>query len=241
MLSPVRSLAVMVAGLALVVAASTRVDAQIHGVPASVTSMGFGGSHSFTPGIPASVTSLGPNGFGGGHARFGNCCFGPFFQTGSQSAMFTRGRHSRHNFFGSTLPLYGGYSVPYTQVVVVQPDTGDGEDDEDYYDGGPTIFDRRGSRRTRVVQVEREPAPAVQPVVAAEPPAPVVPQASTVIVFRDGHQTELQNYAIVGGTLFDLTDNLSHKIQLADVDLAATHKANDARGVDFQIPGSPGQ
>jgi hypothetical protein len=62
-----------------------------------------------------------------------------------------------------------------------------------------------------------------------------------VIVFRDGHQTELQNYAIVGNTLFDLTDNLTHKIQLADVDLAATHKANDARGVDFQIPGSPGQ
>src|SRR4030081_2152557 len=122
MLSPVRSLGVMVAGLALVVVASPRLDAQIHGVPASVTSLGFGGSHSFTPGVPASVTSLGPNGFGGGHARFGNCCFDPFFQTGSQSAMFTRGRHSRHNFFGTTLPFfgttlpfYGGYSVPYTQ------------------------------------------------------------------------------------------------------------------------------
>jgi len=232
----------MVAGLALVVAASTRVDAQIHGVPASVTSMGFGGSHSFTPGIPASVTSLGPNGFGGGHARFGNCCFGPFFQTGSQSAMFTRGRHSRHNFFGSTLPLYGGYSVPYTQVVVVQPDAGYGDEDEENYEGGPTIFDRRGSRRpTRVVEVEREPAPVVQPVVAAELPAPVVPQPNTVIVFRDGHQAELQNYAIVGDTIFDFTDNLSHKIQLGDIDLSATHKANDARGVDFQIPSGAGQ
>ena len=91
------------------------------------------------------------------------------------------------------------------------------------------------------MEVEREPAPAVQPAIAAEPPAPVVPQPRTVIVFRDGHQTELQNYAIVGNTLFDLTDNLSHKIQLADVDLAATHKANDARGVDFQIPANAGQ
>ena len=242
-----RSLVVGV-GLLLVVVAPLLLDAQIHGVPASVTSIGFGGSNSLTPGVPASVTSLGPNGFGGGHARFSNCCFDPFFQTGSQSPMFTRGRHFRRDgdFFGSTLPVFGyGYSVPYTQVVVVQPDTGYGDEEDEYYEGGPTIFDRRGSRarRTRVVEVEREPAPApaVQPAVAAVPPVPIVPQPSTVIVFRDGHQTELQNYAIVGDTLFDLTDNLTHKIQLADVDLAATHKANDARGVDFQIPGSPGQ
>jgi hypothetical protein len=46
----------------------------------------------------------------------------------------------------------------------------------------------------------------------------------------------LQNYAIVGDTLFDLADNRSHKIQLADLDLPATRKANDARGVDFQVP-----
>jgi len=62
-----------------------------------------------------------------------------------------------------------------------------------------------------------------------------------VIVFRDGHQAELQNYAIVGDTIFDFTDNLSHKIQLGDIDLSATHKANDARGVDFQIPSGAGQ
>jgi hypothetical protein len=241
MLARMRSFFVVL-GLVLVVVATPRLYAQIHGVPASVTSFGFGGSHSLTPGVAASVTSLGPRGFGGGHARFGNCCFNPFFETGSRSPMFTRGRHFHRNFFGSTLPFYG-YGVPYTQVVVVQPDAGYGDDDDDYYEGGPTIFDRRGAsaRRTRVVEVEREPAPAVQPAVAAEPPATVVPQPSTVIVFRDGHQTELQNYAILGDTLFDLTDNLSHKIQLADIDLQATHKANDARGVDFQIPGSAGQ
>ena len=67
--------------------------------------------------------------------------------------------------------------------------------------------------------------------------APVVPQPSTVIVYRDGHQMELQNYAIVGGTIFDLTDNRSRKILLAEIDLPATRKANDERGVDFQVPG----
>jgi hypothetical protein len=205
---------------------------QIHGVPASITSFGFGGSTSRTPGFAASVTSLGPNGFGGGHSRFGNCCFNPFFQTGSQSPIFVRGRHSHRNFFGGGLPIYSmPYSVPYTQVVVVQPD---GTDDEEDYDGGPTIFDRRESHYARPRVVEPEPAP--QPAAAVLPPEPVVSQPSTVVVFRDGHQTELQNYAIVGDTLFDLTDNRSHKIQLADLDLAATRKANDARGVEFQVP-----
>jgi hypothetical protein len=47
-------------------------SAQINGVPASVTSIGFGGHHDRMPGVPASVTSLGPNGFqGGGGPRLG--------------------------------------------------------------------------------------------------------------------------------------------------------------------------
>jgi len=125
------------------------------------------------------------------------------------------------------------YGVPYSDVGAVQPDE---TDDEEDYDGGPTIFDRRGSRYARPRVVEPEPAP--QPVAAVLPPEPVVPQPSTVVIFRDGHQTELQNYAIVGDTLFDLTDNRSHKIQLADLDLTATRKANDARGVEFQVPES---
>jgi hypothetical protein len=219
------------AGFLLVVAATPWLDAQIHGVPASVTSFGFGGSHSFTPGVAASVTSLGPHGFGG-HARFGSCCFNPFFQSRGQSPMFVRGHRSRRGFF----PFSGvGYGVPYTQVVVVpEPDAyDDGE-----YEGGPTIFDRRGSYsgRPTVRTVEPEPGPAPQPAAAATPPEPVVAQPSTLLIFRDGHQAELQNYAIVGDTLFDLTDNRSHKIQLADLDLPATIKANDARGVDFQVP-----
>ena len=221
-------------GLLFLVGGVPRLQAQIHGVPASVTSMGFGGSTSFTPGVAASVTSLGPNGFGGG-ARFSNCCFNPFSQNVAQPPVIFRGRHAHRVFFPVAVPVY---SVPYTQVVIVQPEAAAYEDEE--YEGGPgpTIFDRRGTRvnRPRARAVEPEPEPAPQPVVVAAPPEPVVPQPSTVLVFRDGHRSELQNYAIVGDTLFDLADNRSHKIQLADLDLPATRKANDARGVDFQVP-----
>ena len=216
----------------LLVSGTCWLQAQIHGVPASVTSFGFGGSTSLTPGVAASVTSLGPNGFGG-HARFGTCCFNPFFQSGSQSPLFVRGHHFRHAFFPVAVPVY---TVPYTQVVIVQPEEAAYDDEE--YEGGPTIFDRRGSRssHSRARFVEPEPAPAPQPAAVAAPPEPVAPQPSTLLVFKDGHQAELQNYAIVGDTLFDLADNRSHKIQLADLDLLATRKANDARGVDFQVP-----
>ena len=79
-----------------------------------------------------------------------------------------------------------------------------------------------------------EPAPA-----RAEDP--VTAQPSTVLVFKDGHQSDVLNYAIVGDTLFDLGAGRTRKILLADLDLPATHKANDERGVDFQIPASARQ
>jgi hypothetical protein len=57
-----------------------------------------------------------------------------------------------------------------------------------------------------------------------------------VLVFKDGHQLEVANYAIVGNTLFDLTGGRRHKIALTELDLTATAKQNDERGIDFQIP-----
>jgi hypothetical protein len=57
-----------------------------------------------------------------------------------------------------------------------------------------------------------------------------------VLVFKDGHQQEVSNYAIVGGTLYDLSDGRSRKIALAQLDLPATVKQNDGRGIDFELP-----
>jgi len=63
------------------------------------------------------------------------------------------------------------------------------------------------------------------------------PSPATVIVFRDQHQQEVRNYAIAGGTLWVLNDHIAaRKIPLSELDLAATTKANDERGVEFQIP-----
>jgi hypothetical protein len=58
---------------------------------------------------------------------------------------------------------------------------------------------------------------------------------ATVLVFRDQHKLEVQNYAIVGQTLWAFAPQ-HQKIALSDLDLAATTKANDDRGVTFRSP-----
>jgi hypothetical protein len=60
---------------------------------------------------------------------------------------------------------------------------------------------------------------------------------STVLVFRDQHQQEVQNYAIVGQTLWIFAPQRTQKVPLSDLDLPTTTKANDDRGVDFHVPG----
>jgi hypothetical protein len=66
--------------------------------------------------------------------------------------------------------------------------------------------------------------------------APAKPDPETVLVFRDQHRQEISNYAIAGGTLWVLSEQSAKKIPLADLDLEATAKANDERGVEFQVP-----
>ncbi len=59
---------------------------------------------------------------------------------------------------------------------------------------------------------------------------------ATVLVFRDQHKQEVRNYAIVGQTLWNFAPDHTQKIPLSDLDLPATTKANDERGVDFRLP-----
>ena len=58
----------------------------------------------------------------------------------------------------------------------------------------------------------------------------------TELVFRDKHTEEVQNYAIVGQTFWILNADKARKIPIAQLDIPATQKANEDRGVDFQLP-----
>jgi hypothetical protein len=211
------------------------------GVPASVTSFGFGGQAG--SGVPASVTS---QGFGSGpnvriHNPFfnqPNCCINPLFPSNGDRGRGRRQQWSQQSSWG-TVPYY---TVPYTPVILVGQGDEYGEEpppQEDAYRGGPTIFDRRGPGMQERPDLERmsrreesedvEPAAKAEPVRAAEQP-------NTLLVFKDGHKIEVQNYAIIGDTLYDMTPGHSRKVLVADLDVAATVKQNDERGVDFRLP-----
>ncbi|HME33910.1 MAG TPA: hypothetical protein VKF84_01640 [Candidatus Sulfotelmatobacter sp.] len=66
--------------------------------------------------------------------------------------------------------------------------------------------------------------------------APILPD--TMLVFRDQHKQEVRNYAIVGQTLWNFAPQHTEKIPLSDLDLPATTKANEERGVTFRVPAS---
>jgi hypothetical protein len=58
----------------------------------------------------------------------------------------------------------------------------------------------------------------------------------TVLVFRDGHRQEIQNYAIVGQTLWIFDEHTSSRIPVSDLDVTATQTENRQRGVRFSLP-----
>jgi hypothetical protein len=78
----------------------------------------------------------------------------------------------------------------------------------------------------------REPARRSQTYSRAEPSTP------TELVFKDQHQEDVENYAVVGKILWIFNEQQARKVPLADLDLSATQKVNEDRGVEFQPPRS---
>ena len=76
-------------------------------------------------------------------------------------------------------------------------------------------------------------------------PAPVeLPPA--VLVFRDGRKEEVSSYTIMNGTIYSKANYWTSgawnkKIQVADLDVPATLKINQERGLNFVLPGSPNE
>jgi hypothetical protein len=199
------------------------------GVPASVTSFGFGGHPGFH-GVPASVTSLGFGVNSGFRGVPGNRnSFGFDRRHGIHEEPFEFRHHHRRGFYA---PFYGGYYdyLPYGYPYY-SSDLDYGEDPSYDPQAAREFDDRQVLNNDYRAELNTPREPPTQP--AAEP---VQDQPSTVLIFKDGHQVEVANYAIVGATLYDLSDGRSKKVQLADLDLPATVKENDERGVEFQLP-----
>ena len=203
-------------------------QAQINGVPSSVTSPGFGG-HAVN-GTPASVTSLGPRGITPAQNQrvtFGTVPVLPPPQNNHHG-------HPHHRNDWNSIGTY--YAVPVAVPYPVETQEVADENPEDADDQpGPTIFDRHGARGAEYIPPREAPVAYKQPEGAPDP-ASETPADPTTLVFKGGRELEVTNYAIVGQTLYDLTPGHQRKVALAELDLNATQKLNDDRGVSFQLP-----
>lgn len=75
---------------------------------------------------------------------------------------------------------------------------------------------------------------------AVQPPRDLPP---AVLVFHDGRKEEVSEYTIMSGIIYSKADywttgSWTRKIQIADLDVPATLKLNQERGVKFALPSS---
>jgi hypothetical protein len=135
------------------------------------------------------------------------------------------------NYFSYPLYPYYGYpfsdnnSESYQQAPAQEPEQDSGLSDQV----------AQLNNEVQMLQQEQEylrpPAAEMRPAAAAQEKP-----LSTVLVYRDGHQLEVQNYAVMGDTVWVLGDQTTRKIPLNELDLDVTQKLNADRGVEFVAP-----
>lgn len=160
------------------------------------------------------------------HLRIGN----PYYPRRVVS-----GRRSYYPYYSypyaAYYPYYGWYSDPLY----------DSNDQDSYADvSNPAPYaedDPQNGGLQRDVQALNGKIDRLQADVEARNHPRTEMEPATALVFRDQHVEEVRNYAISGGTLWVLNESVAKKIPLAQLDLDATVKMNDNRGVDFQVPG----
>src|SRR5271165_1149992 len=230
----------LAATVGLVVAAAVLLGlpsaAQMHGPPAPTTI----GGHFLAP--PPSVTSI-----AGPHlpvplpsvTSIPNYSYTRWYPYGAYYNGYYRGRgYGRAGL---------SYAVPY---YIPLDASGYGYD----YVGSPELYSGPPNDPVLHIVIEQPPAKAYSgdaEQTQSYPPGPATPEPYTplheakpnepsVLVFRDGHQQEVSNYAIMGQTVY-VFDKRTQKIALADLDVPATIKANDERGLEFNIPAQKAQ
>ena len=174
------------------------------------------------------VGALGFRHHGRFHIFFGNACFSdPFVDP-----FFCREFLFRNPFFFAQ-PVFLPYPVysysPYNQLAEETPvRTADQEA------GLASEVDRLRDEIQRLREEEQSREEVRQ---SASQPRPTEEKTvTTILVFRDGRRSEIQNYAIVGQTLWMLTEQRARRLSVSDLDVEATRKENAGRGVEFRLP-----
>ena len=147
------------------------------------------------------------------HIFFGNSCFtstffDPFF---CQQFFFPH----RFLFAQPVFLPYPVYTAPSYQVAEQASST--------VADRYGDLAGEVGRLTSEIEQLRREQALREQARQVPPHPSPSVEEnMPTILVFRDGHRSEVRNYAIVGKTLWAFTEQRARKIPVSDLDVEAT-------------------
>jgi hypothetical protein len=109
------------------------------------------------------------------------------------------------------------------------------------------VLENRGGQWVRIssngqIPAVAEPAPGGAKDAATQAPRP----KPTVLVFRDRHNEEVERYMVKGdfiyaGTNYWSTGAWTRKIPIAELDVPATQKLNEERGLKFSLPSGPNE
>jgi hypothetical protein len=193
---------------------------------------GFGGSHGGS--YAASGSRYGSQaraGLGAGPLRSGS-------HYGSSGSAWGRGGQRRSggtHWYFRTAPYGWGYGYPYYGDYYGYPWWGDdpGYDEQSDNQIGNSV-DEYPSGDDDQDAYAQDPPYDPPSRFAASQRAPNEP--NTVLVFRDGHEREIENYAIVATTLWNFAGAKTEKIPLDSLDIPATIRVNEQRGIDFELP-----
>ena len=155
------------------------------------------------------------------------------FGTGFAQPFFFPHRFHHRRFFFATFPWWY-YSYPIGYSGYSSYDSSNASYDENRQMAEEINRLANEVERLREEQESRQPLPS-------PPQEPQVekksePSAPTVLVFRDKHIQEVHNFAIVGPTLWIFNEQRATKVPLSSLDVDATTKLNDERGVEFRLP-----
>jgi hypothetical protein len=137
--------------------------------------------------------------------------------------------------YGGYYPYYGGYYDPLYSQGGYQADDQTADSYANSY--GPSPNADNGGLQRDLDSLNGKIDRLQADVEARNHPKTAETEPATALVFRDQHVEEVHNYAIAGGTLWVLNEQAAKKIPLDQLDIPATTKINDDRGVDFQVPG----
>lgn len=210
---------------ALVFATATAF-AQARGTAASVSSPRSDGQFMIPNGVPASVTSPGPQGFA---PRINPLFPEPIILN---QLPIDRFHHTRV----IPVPVYYGYPV-YSSDYSYPPAEPQVPE--------PTVQKEAPPQKVEIVIVDKRDEEKKKEALEADLKAAAEPKKSelnaapeepAIFIFKDGSRKELANFAVMAGTLYDLTDGRMFKIALNTVDRDATLAANAQAGRAIQLP-----